>query len=323
MTHTASPETKLPFTEPNFGPDASEPAASAHDVRAPGGSVLSKCPDDNALDMFGLTHVGHVRAENQDHFMVATVHPQLVLHGTSLPETTALLSPGQRLASILLVADGVGGSAAGSEASRLATEATMRYVTSTLRCYHAMDPSNDEEFVDALRAAAIEAHETVRAEARERLGGRQMATTLSLGIVVWPWLYVLQVGDSRCYLFHEGKLEQVTRDQTIAQELIDRGVLTPERAHASPLNHVLSSAIGASEAMPVVTRVNVDERGSVILVCSDGLTKHVTDDEIAAHLASMTSAEQVCRALLALVLERGASDNVTLVVGRALPSNGD
>ena len=114
-------------------------------------------------------------------------------------------------------------------------------------------------------------------------------------------------------------MRQVTRDQTVAQELVDRGLLTPERAHASPLNHVLSSAIGASEALPVVTRVDVEQRGSVILVCSDGLTKHVTDDEIAEHLASMKSAEQVCNALLALTLERGGSDNITLVVGRALP----
>ena len=285
----------------------------------PEGSSGATRPTDSDLDLFGITHVGLVREENQDHFLLATVHPQLRIHGTSLPDAAALQMPGQRLASILLVADGVGGSAAGSEASRLATEAIMRYVTSTLRCYHTVGSSNDSEFMDALREAAIEAHETVRAEARERLDGRDMATTLSLGIVVWPWLYVLQVGDSRCYVFAEGQLRQVTRDQTIAQELVDRGVMTPEKAHASPLNHVLSSAIGATEAMPEVTRVNVHARGTVILVCSDGLTKHVEDHEIAAHVAAMTSSEQLCRALLALVLDRGGSDNVTLVVGRARP----
>ena len=329
----------MQFVEPITGTDASAAVATAAaanananaaDAKTPGESTLCTDPNvhtprprDNELDMFGLTHIGHVRQENQDHFLLATVHPQLMMHGTSLPDTRSLLTPGQRLASILLVADGVGGSAAGSEASRLATEAVMRYVTSTLRCYHAVGSSDDREFMDALRAAAIDAHETVRHEASERLDGREMATTLSLGIVVWPWLYVLQVGDSRCYFYQNGKLRQVTRDQTVAQELVDRGLLTPERAHASPLNHVLSSAIGASEALPVVTRVDVEQRGSVILVCSDGLTKHVTDDEIAEHLAAMTSAEQVCNALLALTLERGGSDNVTMVVGRALPQHAE
>jgi protein phosphatase len=145
-----------------------------------------------------------------------------------------------------------------------------------------------------------------------------MATTLSLGVVVWPWLYVVQVGDSRCYLYQDGVLRQVTRDQTLAQDLVDQGVLSRDRAQASPLSHVLSSAIGAAEAEPEVTRVDVRQRGCVILVCTDGLTKHVSDAEIAQHLASMQSAEQVARALIDLTLARGATDNVTVVVGRAL-----
>ena len=133
--------------------------------------------------------------------------------------------------------------------------------------------ARETEFTDALRAAAIEAHDVVRAEAVAELGGRQMATTLSLGIVVWPWLYVLQVGDSRCYFYQDGALRQVTRDQTVAQSLVDEGVLRKDQLKSSPLNHVLASAIGASEAMPEVSRVDVRKRGSVILVCTDGLTK--------------------------------------------------
>jgi protein phosphatase len=145
-----------------------------------------------------------------------------------------------------------------------------------------------------------------------------MATTLSLGVVVWPWLYVVQVGDSRVYLFEDNALRQVTRDQTLAQELVDQGVLSAERATASPFAHVLSSAIGAKEAVPEITRVDVRERGCVILVCTDGLTKHVRDHEIAERLRTMESAEQASRALLQLALDRGGSDNITLVVGRAL-----
>jgi protein phosphatase len=241
----------------------------------------------------------------------------VVVHGTSLPDAGGLALRGQRLATILLVADGVGGSAAGSRASRLATEAVTRYVATTLRCYHAAGSSGEGQFLEALRAAALEAHDSVRAEALADPEADGMATTLSLGIVVYPWLYVLQVGDSRCYFYEDGALRQVTRDQTVAQDLVDQGVLSPERAERSPLSHVLSSAIGASEALPELTRVDVRRRGCVILVCTDGLTKHVSDQEIAEHLGAMESAEQVCRALLQLTLDRGATDNVTLVVGRA------
>jgi protein phosphatase len=275
-------------------------------------------PRDDELDLYGLTHPGRVRKENQDQFLLSTVHPQVVIHGTSLDDPERLALRGQRLATIMLVADGVGGSAAGSRASRIATAAVTEYVATALRCFHTAGSADENEFTNALRAAANTAHDHVRAEAAAELGGRQMATTLSLGIVVWPWLYVLQVGDSRCYFYENGVLRQVTRDQTIGQNLVDEGILNKEQLRASPLNHVLASAIGASEAMPEVSRVDVRHRGCVILVCTDGLTKHVSDAEIAQHLGAMTSAEQVCQDLLGLALERGGSDNITLVVGRAL-----
>jgi serine/threonine protein phosphatase PrpC len=275
-------------------------------------------PRDDELDLFGLTHKGKVREENEDQFLLCTVHPQVQVHATSLPSSEELASRGQRLATIMLVADGVGGSAAGSRASRIATEAVTRYVASSLRCYQSAGGVPEGDFEDTLRAAAMDAHATVRGEADVTPDERGMATTLSLGIVVWPWLYVVQVGDSRCYLYQGGMLRQLTRDQTYAQDLVERGVFTNEDAKASPLAHVLSSAIGAQEAQPEITRVDVRERGSVILVCTDGLTKHVSDAEIAQHLGAMESAEQASRALLQLALDRGGTDNVTLVIGRAL-----
>jgi protein phosphatase len=143
-----------------------------------------------------------------------------------------------------------------------------------------------------------------------------MATTLTLSIVVWPWLYVLQVGDSRAYVY-DRTLRQITRDQTIGQELVDQGVLPLERLPHSPFRHVLSSAIGADEALPVVTRVDVSERGSILLMCTDGLTKHVTNDELEAAFAGIQSSEQVVRDLLELALSRGGTDNITIIVARA------
>ena len=280
-------------------------------------------PRDDELDLFGVTHPGKVRKDNQDHFLLCTVHPQAVIHATSLPNPESLTARGQRLATVMLVADGVGGGAAGGEASQIAVETIMRYVTSTLRSYPAMGSQHDEEFLGALRAAALEADAMVRAEADTRLAaagrvaGRSMATTLTLGMAVWPWLYIVQVGDSRCYYFGDGVLKQVTRDQTMAQDLVDKGALPAERAAASPFSHVLASSIGGPETTPEVSRIDITRRGCVLLLCTDGLTKHVSDPEIAERLGTMESAEQVCNDLLATTLERGASDNVTLVVARA------
>src|SRR5919201_1045739 len=114
-------------------------------------------PRDEELDLFGLTHQGLVRPDNQDHFLICTVHPQVVVHATNLPQVDQLPLRGTRLATIMLVADGVGGGAAGADASRVATEAVTRYVSSTLRSYQAAGTSSDEELLNALKAAAFQA----------------------------------------------------------------------------------------------------------------------------------------------------------------------
>lgn len=291
-------------------------------MKSDGGNVATTSaefgarPRDDELDLFGITHTGKVRLENQDHFLVATVHPELIIHETSLPAPQTLPIHGTRLATVMLVADGVGGSTGGREASQLAIETITRYVSSSLRCYHAAGSSEEREFVNALRDATLEAHAAVRSESALRPDAHRMATTLTLFIAVWPWAYVVQVGDSRCYHYHSGELRQMTRDQTIAQDLVDQGVLAPERVAKSPFSNVLASAIGAESALPEVSRVKMDGRG-IFLLCSDGLTKHVKDAEIAAELKTLKSSEQSCRRLLDLALERGGSDNVTVLIARA------
>ncbi|MGA9837435.1 MAG: protein phosphatase 2C domain-containing protein, partial [Gemmatimonadaceae bacterium] len=275
-------------------------------------------PRDHELDLYGLTHPGLVRDENQDHFLLGTVHPQVVIHGTSLPEVDRLPTRGQRLATVMLVADGVGGGSDGGQASRLAVEAIMGYVSSTMECCHAVVSGSDTQLFAALRKAAAEAHAVVQRQAAAADLPAVMATTLTLVVAVWPSAYVLQVGDSRCYFFSEGTLRQVTRDQTVAQDLVDMGVLPAERAASSPYRNVLARAIGAAEATPEVTRLDISERGSVLLLCSDGLTKHVSDEEIAGHVMSMQSSEQLCRSLVELALARGGTDNVTVLAGRAV-----
>jgi len=273
-------------------------------------------PSDAEIDTFGLTHPGKVRSDNQDHFLIASIHPEVVVHASSLPESFDANLRGGRLGTMVLVADGVGGSEDGETAARVATEAVTRYVAGTMRCYHAATLGQHDEFFKALEAAALEAHDAVRAEAATRPRESNMATTLTLGVAVWPWLYVVQVGDSRAYVYSRGKLTRVTRDQTYAQELIEGG-MSEKDLEKSPLKHVLSSAIGGEQAKPIVTRADVTERGCVVLFCTDGLTKHVTDDEIAQHCKSVTTAEKLCRDLLQLALDRGGSDNVTIVAGTA------
>ncbi len=281
------------------------------------GSDVAERPRDDELDLFGLTDPGMVRKTNQDQFLLATIHPQVVMHATSLADVAMLPLRGQRIATVLLVADGVGGERGGADASRLAVEAIMRYVSESLRSYHLAGGSHDGEFEAALRSATFQAHAAVRAEAATHPETAKMATTLTLAIVTWPWVYVVQVGDSRCYRWVPGEMSQVTRDQTMAQALADQGALPREKVTLSPLNNILVSAIGGEHAEPDVSRFDTRDRRSVILLCTDGLTKHVNDAEIADHIDRMTSSEQLCRDLLALALSRGGSDNVTILAGRA------
>jgi protein phosphatase len=119
-------------------------------------------------------------------------------------------------------------------------------------------------------------------------------------------------------VWRDGVLSQMTRDQTMAQDLVDDGVLSASTASNSPLAHVLSSAIGSDKTMPVVTRLDADWR-NVHLICSDGLTKHVTDARIAEVLGAMTSAKQAAEQLLQEALDGGGSDNVTIIIGRTTP----
>lgn len=213
-----------------------------------------------------------------------------------------------------MVADGVGGRAKGEEASKLAVQGVTQYVTRSLNCFYTSDPDDDRAFTETLQQAALETHAEIQAAA-ERSG---MATTLTLWLGVWPRGYLLQVGDSRCYQLRDGVLAQLSRDQTMAAELIRLGSIQPTDPGAMAHSHILTSALGSREAVPVVT--SMEQRwGDVGLLCSDGLTRHVSDDQIRERLLHMTSAKQACEALLQDALDGGGSDNVTILVGRTVP----
>ena len=279
-------------------------------------SPTPRKPRDEEIDVWGLTHQGRVRKTNEDHFLVGSLRKHLDIQATSLPEAEQLLACDERAAIIAMIADGVGGQVAGEEASRVALEEVTQYVTQSTLCYYQSDVQS-EEFVDVLQQAAMRTHERVLERAREDTDLRGMATTLTLWIGVWPWVYLLQVGDSRYYLYRHGVLTQVTRDQTMAQEFIDQGVMTRPVALASPWANVLSSSLGGGQTAPVVTRLQSGWENTH-LICSDGLTKHVPDVRIAERLAEMTSARDACEKLLQDALDGGGTDNITIIVGRAV-----
>jgi PPM family protein phosphatase len=287
----------------------------------PSTQALSAPPDrkprDDEIDIYGLTHPGKVRKDNQDHFLVCALHKSATVQHSSLP--LEHLSPGsQRVALLMMVADGVGGGHRGEEASRLALEGVTNYVTRCMACYYGTASNDDAEFYTALQDVAKQCHTDLVRRGEEDPDYRGMATTLTLYLGHWPRAFLLQVGDSRCYLLRGDELTQITRDQTMAQELIDLGVMKPADAAGTRYERTLSSSIGGQQTAPVVSKFDLTW-DTVVLLCSDGLTRLVPDERIRERLRSMTSARQACEALLEDALAAGGEDNITIVVRRAVP----
>lgn len=274
-------------------------------------------PQYTHIDAWGATHPGKVRPDNQDHyFLGALAHAVTMERSSILPEGQSVLDL-ERLASLAVVADGVGSSGGGEPAARRAVEGLVHSVSRFFHHAACKETDDPEVFSRMLNDAALAVHERLLEQTEKEGGRRTFATTLTLFLGLWPHAYLLQLGDSRCYIYREGELTQITRDQTVAQDLIDSGVLTRVVAERSRWAHVLSSAMGAQQAVPVVTRV-VRDWGTVVLLCSDGLTNHVPDELIRQRLASMTGARQVVEQLLQDALDGGGTDNITLIVGRTV-----
>ncbi|HEY0242420.1 MAG TPA: protein phosphatase 2C domain-containing protein [Gemmatimonadaceae bacterium] len=278
---------------------------------------LSRRPRDSELDVYGLTHPGLVRANNEDHFLICALKKKVEVYHTSLPDPS-VLGFSQRVAMMALVADGVGGAKAGEEASRITLEHVTRYVTEALECYYTSDPEDDSQFITELEEAALKVHSEIAVEAATDSSRRGMATTLTLWLGVWPNAYLLQVGDSRCYSLRDGQLIQISRDQTMAEEFVKQGVFSREDAAFKRWANVLSSAIGGPQAAPSVNQ-GPQSWGSIGMMCSDGLTRHVSDERIKEVLSTLTSAKQGCETLLQDALDGGGEDNITVLIGRSVP----
>ena len=264
------------------------------------------------VDAFGLTHPGLVRRTNADHFLVASLHRTLHVHGTSLGGGLGSLETESR-GFLLLVADGVGALAGAADGSARAVTSVAQHLLHATELCSQMVADNEQGAIASLRDAVTGAHKALLDASDD--SGKPSATTLTMFASFWPRAFVVHVGDSRAYRYRDGVLERFTVDQTFAQMMVESGALTPAGAQASRFKHVLGSALGSQEVVPDVVMTDVTRRG-VVMLCTDGLTSHVSDDEIKEHLAACRSAEETCRQLVNLALERGGHDNVTVVIGR-------
>ncbi len=276
-------------------------------------------PTSSNIDVFGLSDRGRVRSENQDQFLIASLHKLLRVHQSSLPpeDITTLVSESRGY--ILLVADGVAGRPDGQAASGTVVKTIAHHVTHLMDLYRRLDSNNESTFVAELEKSVLKSHDVLLAEGKQAYAGRGGATTLTMVAALWPHAYVIQVGDSRCYRLRDGRLERMTDDQTLAQALVERGALRDSEARRSPLSGVLASALGGPEVTPRIYATDC-RWDDVVLLCSDGLTRHVTDEELEAELRAIHTrrggAQESCQRLVRLALDRGGEDNVTVVIGR-------
>jgi protein phosphatase len=268
------------------------------------------------IDVFGCTHKGLVRDSNADHFLVASFHRAIIVHAASVPaESLPAFSPDSR-GFVLLVADGVGSMAQGARGSARITDAIARYLTEMAEVSLLAQPAREKEIMERLAETVSRTHLELQQFAED--AGEGAATTITACHFVWPFAFIAHAGDSRAYRLRDGKLERMTTDQTMAQAMIDSGTMTPEAAERSRFRNVLLSAVGSASLDLEVSTTDV-RRGDRWLLCTDGLTKHVSDAEIKAALEADHGSQAACERLLELTLERGAEDNVTVIASRARP----
>ena len=260
------------------------------------------------VDAFGLSHTGKVRSANEDHFAIMTLQKSVQLRATNLQDTTLLDRLRKPEVHMLVVADGVGGAVGGKIASGVAVRAVIEYLAEAVGCVQDFDVDREQMFLEHLSSAVERGHDRLK-DMFKAHGGP--ATTLTMVTLIWPRAYVVHVGDSRAYYLRNGRLKQFTRDQTMGDYLVDIGAVTEQHAQKAGLYNVLSSAVGG-DLVPNVGVVDLVE-GDVLLLCTDGLTKHVSDERIAEMLSSQ-SAESAAQSLIDAALEGGGTDNVTVIV---------
>jgi PPM family protein phosphatase len=268
------------------------------------------------IDVAGLTDAGRVRENNEDAYLIATLQRTLVVHDAS-PAARGWFA-GESAGNLLVVADGMGGHGGGDVASRVAVSAVVSHLLNCMP-WLSVPPATRKRRVESLPgvreqlSSALAASDHTVREVAAHSSTPHMGTTLTMALVLWPIAYVAHVGDSRCYLMRRGELTRLTKDHTLAQRLADEADEPVDAT--SRLHNVLWNSLGASQDLPEpeITRLEL-QRGDVLMLCSDGLTKHLTDEQLTRVLGGVESTSRRCAMLVEKANQAGGTDNVTVLI---------
>ena len=277
-------------------------------------AVADRDPPRVRIKFGGLTDTGKLRGNNEDHFLIARLSKSMQVCNTSLPgEGKTQLS--EEEGYLVVVADGMGGAAAGERASALAVGSVEAFVLNTLKWFLHLSGHDEHALLAELRQSLERADRTVIERHRCNPTLQGMGTTLTMAYSVATDLYIVHAGDSRAYLFRAGELLQLTSDHTLVQTLIDGGSISPEDAKGHKWRHVVTNVIGGPDegVFAEIHKVTLRD-GDTLLYCTDGLTEPVDDEAIAKALEHHPDPEDACARLVDLALSRGGPDNVTAVV---------
>ena len=296
--------------------------SNADTVEIPLAKALSRPrgPDTGSarvqIDIAAQSHQGLVRSANEDHYLVMRMERALETLLTSLP-THQVQPRAEEVAFGLLVADGVGGAAAGEMASRLALSTLVGLILHTPDWILSDEAQEVERVIERLANHYRRIHEALcdQGLGDPKLAG--MGTTMTVAGSLGAAAVIGHIGDSRAYLFRGGELHQLTRDHTWVQKMVDLGQLSAEEAARHPKRNVLIRSLGGQ-----VPNVEGDfqrvwlAHGDQLLLCTDGLTNMVDDAAIASLLGSAATSNEACQALVAAALDKGGIDNVTVALAR-------
>jgi len=253
------------------------------------------------VSVYGRTDVGMQRTGNEDAFLVA----DLTKGTTGLDSAVTRHSLGE-LGSLMIVSDGMGGAAAGEIASEMAVK--------TIRESIAQMPAS-MGISERLKTAAENANDQIWNHAQENPEMSGMGATLTAVLVQGTTAYIAQVGDSRAYLIRGRQIKQLTKDQSLAQMLVDSGAIKPEQMDSVPQN-VIMQALGTQQAVKVAMTAVELFRNDSLVMCSDGLSNKVSPEELRETVSEIQDLSEACRVLIAKANERGGEDNITVVIAR-------
>lgn len=259
--------------------------------------------------LYGATDVGHTREHNEDSFLVADLEAGSVVsfeHGseTCVEGTHGLL---------FMVADGMGGAAAGEIASSMAVQVVFDELRTHWRSVHNPTP---DDFAVALRDASETANTRMYTFAREHPEHRGMGTTATAVGLLGDRVYIAQVGDSRAYLMRDNTLILLTRDQSLMQRLVDAGEISEEQAEVSSRRNIILQALGPEPSVTIDLTHQQIRLGDTLIVCSDGLSSVVKGRDIEEVVRAQSDPAVLAHALIARANELGGPDNITVVVAR-------